>query len=147
MYWMTLHTPLTVEERWRHNYDVFPDSSRTQPFGGGATCAWPVLDLQLENRTDTSFRLGLEVGAGNLSGTWTANHQVPLRYEVYEAAHVMTNEAPGVFVWRNLLRRRTWRLADEPGQDQPLADELITENHALMRYQPFLSGSPHNTHA
>ena len=38
LYWMTLHTPLTVTERWRHGYDVFPDSNRTQPFGSGATC-------------------------------------------------------------------------------------------------------------
>lgn len=26
IYWMTLHTPLTVTERYRHGYDVFPDS-------------------------------------------------------------------------------------------------------------------------
>src|SRR5690606_11218439 len=38
LYWMTLHTPLTVVERWRHSYDVFPDEGRTQPFGSGATC-------------------------------------------------------------------------------------------------------------
>ncbi len=37
IYWMTLHTPLSVTERHRHSYDVFPDSNRTQPFGSGAT--------------------------------------------------------------------------------------------------------------
>ena len=26
IYWMTLHSPLTVTERYRHSYDVFPDS-------------------------------------------------------------------------------------------------------------------------
>lgn len=31
IYWLTLHTPLTVIERYRHSYDVFPDSGRTQP--------------------------------------------------------------------------------------------------------------------
>jgi vancomycin resistance protein VanW len=31
LYWMTLHTPLTVVERYRHQYDVFPDSDRNQP--------------------------------------------------------------------------------------------------------------------
>ena len=29
IYWMTLHTPLTVTERYRHSYDVFPDSKRS----------------------------------------------------------------------------------------------------------------------
>jgi len=40
IYWMTLHTSLTVVERYRHSYDVFPDSDRTLPFGSGATCAY-----------------------------------------------------------------------------------------------------------
>ena len=52
LYWMTLHTPLTVTERWRHGYDVFPDSNRTQPFGSGATCAYPHRDLMIRNDTD-----------------------------------------------------------------------------------------------
>lgn len=29
LYWLTIHTPLTVLERWRHSYDVFPDVHRT----------------------------------------------------------------------------------------------------------------------
>jgi len=33
IYWMTLHTSLTVTERYRHSYDGFPDSGRKQPFG------------------------------------------------------------------------------------------------------------------
>ena len=49
IYWMTLHTPLTVVERWRHSYDVFPDAERTQPFGSGATVAYNHIDLQIRN--------------------------------------------------------------------------------------------------
>ena len=49
IYWMTLHTPLTVIERWRHGFDVFPDIDRTQPFGSGATIAYPGIDLKIKN--------------------------------------------------------------------------------------------------
>lgn len=38
IYWMTIHTPLTIVERYKHSYDVFPDSNRTQPFSSVATC-------------------------------------------------------------------------------------------------------------
>jgi len=138
IYWMTLHTPLTVVERWRHTYDVFPDADRTQPFGSGATCSWPSLDLQVENRTDTTFRLSLAVGPTHLSGAWTADRAVPQRYRVYEAAHVITSEGSGVFVRHNLLRRE---VRDVDGTW--LGDDLVTENHALMRYQPFLAATPH----
>ena len=106
IYWMSVHTPLTVVERWRHSYDVFPDAGRTQPFGSGATCAWPSLDLQLENRTLTAFRLGTRVTDTRLVGAWTASSRVLTGYHVYEAGHVMTNDAPGVFSRHNVLRRR-----------------------------------------
>lgn len=132
LYWMTLHTPLTVVERWRHSYDVFPDAGRTQPFGSGATCAWPSLDLQVENRTATAFRLGLRVGETHLEGAWTADTAVPTAYEVYEAEHLMVNELPGVFVRRNVLRRRVYLRGELVG------DELVAANQALLMYQPFL---------
>ena len=53
IYWMTLHTPLTVTERYRHSFDVFPDSRRTQPFGSGATCSYNYLDLQIKMKQTT----------------------------------------------------------------------------------------------
>ena len=137
IYWLTLHTPLTVVERWRHTYDVFPDADRTQPFGSGATCSWPSLDLQVENRTDTTFRLSLAVGQIHLRGAWTADRVVPQRYRVYEAAHIITSEGSGVFVRHNLLRREV-----RDAQLAWLGDELVAENHALMRYQPFLTAGP-----
>lgn len=132
LYWMTLHTPLTVVERWRHSYDVFPDVGRTQPFGSGATCAWPVLDLQVTNRTSWRFRLGLEVTGTDLVGRWTADAPVPLHYEVYEAGHVITNDLPGVFVRRNTIRRRVLDEGVEVG------DEAVAVNEARLMYAPFL---------
>lgn len=141
VYWMTLHTPLTVVERWRHSHDVFPDVGRTQPFGTGATCAWPVLDLQIENTTNTSFRLGLRVAGGRLLGEWTADAPVLTGYQVYEAGHRMTNDAPGTFFRRNVIRRR---VLDASGRE--VADELVAVNQALMMYQPFLDGRPGADH-
>jgi vancomycin resistance protein VanW len=131
--WMTLHTPLTVAERWRHSYDVFPDIGRTQPFGSGATCAWPTLDLQIENTTTTAFRLGLSLSPTHLHGTWTADAAVPNSYQIYESGHQMTNQGPGVFVRTNIVRRR---VLGPTGQQ--LDDALVAVNQARMMYQPFL---------
>src|SRR5665811_1685257 len=133
LYWMTLHTPLEVVERWRHSYDVFPDAGRTQPFGSGATCAWPVLDLQIENTTLTTFRLGLHLTETELCGTWTADAPALTTYEVYEAQHVMTNDAPGVFTRHNVLRRRVLNSAGEQ-----VDDELVAMNQGRLMYQPFI---------
>jgi vancomycin resistance protein VanW len=137
LYWMTLHTPLTIVERWRHSYDVFPDSGRSLPFASGATCAWPSLDLQIENRTSQSFRLAVAVADGELRGTWRSDSPPIHRYRVYEAEHLITNDGPGVHHRHNVLRRRVFDL----GGDQ-IADELVAQNHARMMYAPFLGAGP-----
>ncbi|GAB2603733.1 VanW family protein [Pseudactinotalea suaedae] len=137
LYWITLHTPLTVVERWRHSYDVFPDSARTLPFASGATCAWPALDLQLANRTEHDFRLAVEVVDGELRGSWSSGTAPTQRYRVYEAAHRITNDGPGVHSRHNVLRRRVFDL-----DGVEIADELVAENHALMMYEPFLGAGP-----
>lgn len=133
IHWMTIHTELTVVERWRHSYDVFPDNGRTVPFASGATCAYPSLDLQVENRTTSSYRLALRVGAADLEGAWTVDHPPARTYRVYEAAHLITNDGPGVHFRRNVLRRT---VHDRSGA--VVDDELVALNHARMRYDPVL---------
>lgn len=137
LHWMTLHTPLTVVERWRHSYDVFPDSSRTVPFASGATCSYPSLDLQIENLTTASYRLGVNVGAVDLEGAWSSDVLPTRRYVVYEAAHVITNDGPGIHYRRNVLRRRVL-----DSDDRVIDDEFVAENHARMRYDPVLGAGP-----
>jgi vancomycin resistance protein VanW len=130
---MTLHTPLQVVERHRHSYDVFPDSSRTQPFGSGATCAYNYLDLMIRNTTDSPYQLKLAVRNHRLTGEWRALTEPLYTYEVYEKDHRISQEYWGGYVRHNTLCRRVYR------RDGELAgDEFITENHALMMYSPLL---------
>ena len=133
IYWMTLHTPLTVLERHRHSYDVFPDSNRTLPFGSGATCSYNYLDLVIKNNTDQPFQLCLEVTDTHLQGSWCSDRPWPLRYEVVEKDHCMTREYWGGYSRHNALYRRVYT-----PDDQMLSEEFLIENHALMMYQPFL---------
>lgn len=134
LYWMTLHTPLAVVERWRHSYDVFPDAGRTQPFGSGATVAWPALDLQIENPTSAAYRLSVAVSEAQLAGSWTATEPVFVEYAIEERGHEIVHEAPGAYVRRNEL----WRI--ERDLLAATTDErLVARNRAFMTYQPFLA--------
>jgi vancomycin resistance protein VanW len=133
IYWITLHTPLTVTERHRHSYDVFPDARRTQPFGSGATCAYNYIDLQIRNDTDQPYQLHLYMDEHDLIGQWRTPQPSRYRYVVYEAEHRITQEAWGGYVRHNVIRRKVW---DAEGME--LDDEYVTENHALMMYSPML---------
>ncbi len=137
LYWITLHTPLEVAERHRHSYDVFPDANRTQPFGSGATCAYNYLDLRIKNNTDEPYQLVLSMEDGNLSGEWRTTKQAIHNYEIYEKEHRISQHHWGGYERYNSIYRKVYNQEGEL-----VSDEFITENRALMMYQPFLeSGS------
>lgn len=133
IYWMTLHTPLTVTERWRHNYDAFPDSNRKQPFGSGATVSYNYIDLQIKNNTPEPFQLLVRVGDTYLFGEWRTLNKPQYSYAVYESEHYISHEWWGGYVRHNVLRRKVQNLSINK-----VSDEHITDNHAIMMYEPLL---------
>lgn len=136
IYWMTLHTPLTITERYRHGYDVFPDINRTLPFGSGATLSYNYIDLQIENTTDSDFQLKIWLSDEKLHGSWLSNKQPDKEYVVYESEHEIHTQQWGGYTRHNQIRRKT---IDLNGRE--IDDELITENHAIMMYNPLLESS------
>jgi len=133
IYWITLHTPLQIVERYRHSYDVFPDSNRTQPFGSGATCVYNYRDLQIYNDTEEAFQLTVYIKDEYLVGKWLTVNEGNLKYEVYEKDHYIKQEFWGGYSRNNILQRKIFSRSGEF-----LKDEYLTENHAIMMYQPFL---------
>ncbi|MBN7772314.1 VanW family protein [Clostridium aminobutyricum] len=133
IYWMTLHTPLTIVERYRHSFDVFPDSNRTLPFGSGATCVYPYRDLMITNETPITFQLFISVGQEYLEGQWRASHELDYKYKIIEKNHNIKAEYWGGYSRNNELYREKYDL-----EKKLIGTEYITENHALMMYAPFL---------
>lgn len=137
LYWMTLHTPLTVIERWRHGYDVFPDVRRDQPFGTGATCSYPNIDFQVKNTTAQRFQLSLQLTDEYLVAAWLSDKDIDFSYKIFEKDHEIKGEWWGGYsrnnkIFRKVFDRNTGREIDE---------EFITENHALMMYNPLLESN------
>ena len=133
IFWMTLHTPLTVTERHRHGYDVFPDSDRTQPFGSGATCFYPYGDLMIRNDTADDYQLLVAVGEYDLIGEWRCSTAPECRYEIVERDHEMRAEYWGGYTRHNVLWQQRF------DADGVLLDEKpVVRNDAIMMYSPYL---------
>ena len=133
IFWMTLHTDLTVVERYRHSHDVFPDAHRSQPFGTGATCAYPHRDLMIRNDTRETYQLRLRVGEENLEGEWLATAPPLHRFEIQERDARMDQAAWGGYVRHNTIWRRVF---DRDGRF--LEDQPLFTNDAIMMYSPLL---------
>ncbi|MBH5316541.1 VanW family protein [Paenibacillus sp. GSMTC-2017] len=134
IYWMTLHTSLTVIERHRHSYDVFPDAGRTQPFGSGATCVYNYLDLQIRNESAFAYQLKFRLTDDELIGEWRSEEQTKYKYEIYEKEHQILSQPWGGYIRHNTIYRK---VRNESGE--LITDEFVTENKALMMYAPLLS--------
>lgn len=136
LYWTALHSPLTIAERWRHSYDVFPDVNRTIPFGAGATLAYNYVDLALRNETEATYQINLRLSETHLHGSISSDAPKRHSYRVFESDHRFHAQWWGGYTRHN----RIWRDATDivSGETQV---EFITENHAVMMYEPLLPES------
>ena len=137
IYWMALHTELTVTERWRHGFDVFPDERRTQPVASGATCSYNYIDLQITNTTENTYQLRIDVDGEYLSGEWRANTAPRFAYKIMERDHAIRAEWWGGYSRHNSLHRA--RRDRATGAE--LGEEFVTDNHAIMMYAPLLENT------
>ncbi len=133
IFWMALHSPLTVVERWRHSYDVFPDANRTQPFGSGATLSYNYIDLQIKNETQNDFQINVWLDDSHLRGSLCSDAPCKNRYELLEKNHLIRGESWGGYTRHNQIYRKIYDKNNRLLQEEPLI-----ENHAVMMYQPFL---------
>lgn len=133
LYWMALHTPLTIKERWRHCYDVFPDINRTIPFACGATLSYNYIDLQLQNNTNKSFQINLWLDNEYLNGEITCDNDLKLIYEIYETDHMFNQQRWGGYTRHNRIWKKIINLADNSE-----TIEMVTENNAIIMYSPLL---------
>jgi len=133
IYWMTLHTPLTIVERHRHSFDVFPDSNRTQPFGSGATCVYNYRDLRIKNETNETYQIKLYIEKDYLNGRIYSNKEQYFQYEIYESYHEILPQYWGAYIRHNEIRCKIFDI-----KGNFIKDEFICENNALMMYEPLL---------
>lgn len=133
IFWMTIHTPLTIIERHRHGYDVFPDSNRTQPFGSGATCFYPHGDLMIQNNTNDIYQLFINVGDEFLEGEIRVSSPLKYEYKIIEQNHNIQSEYWGGYSRHNEIMQQKCDLLGN------IVDEcVIVKNSAIMMYSPFL---------
>lgn len=133
LYWMALHTPLTVTERWRHGYDVFPDVNRKIPFACGATLSYNYIDLQIKNETPERYQINLWLDEKHLNGEIRADYEPEHEYEVFETDHLIKMQFWGGYTRHNKIWRRK-----KSKTDGSTEEELVTENQAIMMYNPLL---------
>ena len=68
LFWVFLHTPLTITERHGHRVKDFPEPPSDAPIGVDATVSEGWLDLKLKNNTDHTFQITVSFDEKNIKG-------------------------------------------------------------------------------
>ncbi|MGB0774603.1 MAG: VanW family protein [Akkermansiaceae bacterium] len=133
LFWMFAHSPLTVTERYRHGFDVFPDVNRTVPFGAGATLSYNYIDLQAKNETVDDFKVELWLDKKFLHGRLLCESPLDKTYRVEERNHLMKQQFWGGYTRHNEIVQVA---TDANGNE---SERLLVKNDAIMMYSPMLA--------
>lgn len=131
IYWMAIHSPLTIVERHHHSFDPFPDNGRVLPFGSGATVFYNYRDLQFTNETPYIFQINIWLTGKHLAGELRVNEELPYTYHIFEQDHHFL-KIDGDFYRKNAI----WRHKIDKRDGHILTSELITKNFARVKYIP-----------
>jgi vancomycin resistance protein VanW len=129
LYWLALNAGLTITERHRHGFDLFPDCNRKVPFGCGATVFYNYRDLRFLNPWPCPVLVTLAVKDGSLCGAiWSAQKPV-FSIEVVERDHRFFVEHGTRFRENRIIRR----YVDTTGTT--VKEEEIAHNCGEVRYR------------
>jgi vancomycin resistance protein VanW len=132
LFWLFAHSPLTVTERYRHGFDVFPDVGRKVPFGAGATLAYNYIDLQVLNETMDEFKVELWLDDTFLYGRLLCENPLEREYRVEERNHLIRQQFWGGYSRHNEIVQV---VTDRDGNE---TERLLVKNDAIMMYAPLL---------
>lgn len=82
LFWVFLHSPLTIIERHTHKVKEFPGLRGDEPEGVDATVNEGWLDLKVKNETDMTFQISIAFSEDNMYCGLYANIDMPYKYEI-----------------------------------------------------------------
>ena len=97
LFWMFLHTPLTVVERHGHAVKDFPEPPSDAPMGVDATVSEGWLDLKVRNETKASFQIGIAFDEEHIIGCLLTDRDTGQFYEVVNGKPVYFRKDNKVF--------------------------------------------------
>ncbi|HOG35657.1 MAG TPA: glycopeptide resistance accessory protein VanW [Petrotogaceae bacterium] len=106
LFWIFLHTPLTIVERHGHSKKDFPDTSEDMPRGVDATVAEGWLDLKVKNETDQSFQIAIDFDEKNIIGRIFSDVKLDYSYCISNAKSFYYRENTKIFEEVDVIQKK-----------------------------------------
>ena len=129
LFWLFLHTPLTIVERHAHAVESFPLPPSDIPDGTDATVNEGWLDLKVRNDTPATYQIVLWFDDDNLNGAVRADREEGTRYEIV-GEHLVYTRENGKLYQSCDIRRQGYDLRT----GEMVSDTLLYHNRCQIGY-------------
>lgn len=143
LYWLFLHTPMTVTERHGHGIESFPTTTEDLPQGTDATISEGWLDLKVRNDSPSTWQIRITFDDDYMYGSIFCEHPVEEEFEIYNGA-ITYYRRDGKNWQKAEVRRRRRNLCRNVITD----DRMLYENVCQIGYdlpESFFSGEAEET--
>ncbi len=105
LFWVFLHSPLTIVERHGHGVKDFPEPPSDAPIGVDATVAAGWLDLKVRNDTDQVFQIQITFDETQVTGRLLTDRDLGVSYEIANRNIAYIQDGEAVFEEVDILQR------------------------------------------
>lgn len=118
LFWMFLHTPMTVVERHGHAVLSFPTKTEALPCGIDATVNEGWLDLKMHNDTDNTFQIVVCFDDKYMYGRVLSEKPTGIEYTVYNSSVSYSKRKGGVYQTASVCRSEKDTLTHEESKKE-----------------------------
>lgn len=129
LFWMFLHTPLTIVERRGHLVRDFPEPKSDAPTGVDATVSEGWTDLKVRNDTQTTFQISFVFDGEQIIGRILADRDEGLTYEIVNGAPSYYRKKGAVYEEVDIRQKIVVRASEEC-----IASNLLYRNRCRIGY-------------
>ncbi len=129
LFWVFLHSPLTIVERHTHKLREFPSLRKDEPEGVDATVSEGWLDLKVKNKTDVTLQLDIGFDEENILGSLYAEREMACMYKIEGKDMSYFRKDGSIFEKISIYRRQI-----TPDTHEILSESLLYENLCEIGY-------------
>lgn len=116
LFWLFLHTPLSVVERHGHAVESFPSTTEELPCGTDATINEGWLDLKMRNDTGNSFQIRITFDEDTMYGKIFSKNPVEVEYSVFDTSVTYWKQGERVYQSATVCRSEKNKMTGETTQ-------------------------------
>lgn len=104
LFWMFLHTPLTIIQRRGHEVKEFPEPNSDEIKGVDATISEGWIDLKVRNDTDCTYQIWVTLDDEKIIGQVFADKEPQALYKITNGSIQYVRESGGIYEYAQVKR-------------------------------------------